>query len=87
MCSPSVPSDEANMHDQTGLASRLIDVVQQSVIATDLSGTVIFWNAHAERMFGWRSSEALGRSIVDLITAESSQDDAKRDHGAPVEDG
>lgn len=71
-----MPSDEAIINEQAEWATRLIDAVQQSVIATDLSGTVIFWNAHAERMFGWQSSEALGRPIVELAPAESSQDDA-----------
>ena len=58
------------------LEARLVDAVQQAVIATDVAGRVIFWNAYAERLFGWSAGEALGRSIVDLTPHESTRDEA-----------
>jgi two-component system, cell cycle sensor histidine kinase and response regulator CckA len=61
------------------LEAKLLNAVQQSVIVTDLAGTIIFWNAHAEVLFGWKKEEAVGRTIVELATFDaSSYDDAMR---------
>jgi PAS domain S-box-containing protein len=45
----------------------IIDTAQDAYIAADLSGRVIDWNSTAERMFGWRKEEAIGRPLGDLI--------------------
>ncbi|MBI3791967.1 MAG: PAS domain S-box protein, partial [Gemmatimonadetes bacterium] len=59
------------------LDPRLLDGVQQAVIATDVSGRVLVWNAHASRLYGWSAEEAVGRSIMDLTPSETSLEDAK----------
>ena len=38
--------------------AELLAAVGQAVIATDLDGTVVFWNAGAERLYGWTAEEA-----------------------------
>lgn len=43
------------------------------VIATDETGTVIYWNKAAERLYGWRASEAIGQNIIDLTPAMVSR--------------
>lgn len=50
--------------------ANLLDAINQSVIATDLEGTVIFWNRLAERLYGWTAKEAVGRNILELTTPE-----------------
>jgi PAS domain S-box-containing protein len=57
-------------------AARLVDAVQQAVVATDLEGHVLSWNAHACKLFGWTEEEALGRAIVELTPHESSVEEA-----------
>lgn len=58
------------------LQARLLECVDQAVIATDLTGTITYWNGVAERMYGWSASEAIGRSILGLTPAEQSLNDA-----------
>jgi PAS domain S-box-containing protein len=58
------------------LGARVIDAVRQGVIATDLDGRVIFWNRHAERLYGWTREEAIGRSILDLTPSETARSEA-----------
>ncbi|NBC15678.1 MAG: PAS domain S-box protein [Bacteroidetes bacterium] len=55
---------------------QLLDAVGQAVIATDLDGTVTFWNQAAEDLYGWSSDDALGRSIMELTPASVSQEQA-----------
>ena len=43
-----------------------------ALIVADASGVIEYWNAAAERVFGWRSTEAVGRGL-DLIIPERSR--------------
>jgi PAS domain S-box-containing protein len=49
--------------------NRLRTLVQASplaIIALDLKGRVISWNPAAERMFGWRQEEVMGRALPTI---------------------
>jgi len=46
--------------------AQLLNAVQQAVVATDASGSVIFWNKFAENLYGWSSAEAIGRKLQEL---------------------
>jgi PAS domain S-box-containing protein len=50
----------------------------QAVIATDLTGKVVFWNLVAERMYGWKWHEAIGRAIAELVVPEPLHGDAAK---------
>ncbi|CAN5647973.1 hypothetical protein BH23GEM11_BH23GEM11_06400 [soil metagenome] len=52
--------------------SSLLEAVGQAVIATDMSGSITYWNATAKEMYGWTAEEAKGRNIVGLMTAEGA---------------
>ncbi|MEA2594436.1 MAG: hypothetical protein QOF01_905 [Thermomicrobiales bacterium] len=47
----------------------LLDQATVAVVATDAAGVVTHWNRQAEALYGWRRSEAIGRTIPDLIVA------------------
>jgi len=48
---------------------QLANVMGDGVVIYDAKGDIVFWNAAAERIFGYSSSEALGKSL-DIITPE-----------------
>jgi PAS domain S-box-containing protein len=48
---------------------QLANVMGDGVVISDAKGDIIFWNAAAERIFGYSASEALGKSL-DIITPE-----------------
>lgn len=54
-------------------AERLLDDLGEAVIATDLPGVVVYWNAAAERLYGWSTAEAVGRNIATLTVPQVSQ--------------
>ncbi|CAN5722181.1 hypothetical protein BH18ACI4_BH18ACI4_12500 [soil metagenome] len=56
--------------------ANLLDAVEQSVIATNLDGIVIYWNQFAQQLYGWTAQEALGRHIMELTTPEVMTEEA-----------
>lgn len=51
------------------LALPLLGSIPEAVIFCDLEGTIQYWNAGAEKIFGWPAAEAVG-SNLDLIIPE-----------------
>jgi PAS domain S-box-containing protein len=61
-------SEEARRTGESESRTRgILQSAQDAFVATDRDGRIITWNTAAERLFGWRATEALGRDIVDLI--------------------
>jgi PAS domain S-box-containing protein len=56
--------------------AHLLDTVEQAVIATDLNGAIIYWNQFAESLYGWPAAEAVGRSIIEITPAGTTQEQA-----------
>jgi PAS domain S-box-containing protein len=44
--------------------SPLLDAADQAVIITDAQRTIVYWNAAAERLYGWTAEERLGRNLL-----------------------
>ncbi|GEM_PF-1673541 len=42
-------------------------LAQDAIVTADADGTIRFWNPAAERIFGYKAAETLGRSMFDLI--------------------
>ncbi|MGC9503708.1 PAS domain S-box protein [Baaleninema sp.] len=61
---------QARLHFQ----ARLLDVVEHAVIATDLSGAIVYWNRFAERLYGWSLEEVKGCNPNDIISTSDSRD-------------
>ncbi|HEY0014762.1 MAG TPA: ATP-binding protein [Longimicrobium sp.] len=56
--------------------AQLLEAVEQAVIATDAAGRIVFWNRCAERLYGWRAEEVLGRDVVEVVPSEMSREQA-----------
>jgi len=48
---------------------QLIEALGDAIVVSDRNGSIRFWNPAAEHLFGFTSSEALGKSL-DLIIPE-----------------
>jgi diguanylate cyclase (GGDEF)-like protein/PAS domain S-box-containing protein len=51
-------------------AEAVLAVIGEAVIATDAQGVATYWNATAERMFGYASSEIVGRLVTEVGLVE-----------------
>ncbi|HEY9794761.1 MAG TPA: CHASE3 domain-containing protein [Leptolyngbyaceae cyanobacterium] len=69
-------SDRKQAEQKIRFQSRLLDAVEQAVIATDLEGNIIYWNHYAEVLYGWSAVEVMGRLVVDVVPAPSTKEQA-----------
>ena len=60
--------DRERLHFQ----AQLLGAVGEAVIATDLAGTITYFNRAAEALYGWSAQEVIGRNCVDVLTNEAS---------------
>ncbi len=49
----------------------LLENVRDSIIVTDVDGHIVEWNKGAERIFGYRADEMIGRTPADLYVART----------------
>ncbi|MHC1737436.1 MAG: response regulator [Ignavibacteriaceae bacterium] len=53
--------------------SDLLNSISESVVATDSSGKITYWNIGAEKIFGWKREEVLGNDILDVIPTDMTR--------------
>ncbi|HEY6952499.1 MAG TPA: ATP-binding protein [Bacteroidota bacterium] len=51
----------------------LLEKAHDAIVVLTLENTIQFWNPGAENLFLWHASDAVGRSITDLIYSEEEQ--------------
>ncbi len=53
--------------DRLAEQAALLNLAQDGIMALAMDGTIEFWNRGAERMYGWKAEEALGRIVHELL--------------------
>ena len=51
----------------------LLDRASDAIYVTGLDGTIQYWNASAERIYGWSPQEAIGRLTTELLSGDDGQ--------------
>ncbi|HSD57214.1 MAG TPA: PAS domain S-box protein [Methanotrichaceae archaeon] len=59
--------DRKQAEERVLFQASLLDQVRNSVIATDLHGTIIYWSRFAEALYQWKAEEILGKNIAKTI--------------------
>lgn len=77
---PAAPVRGDSPSERIAAAFHLSAIVQSSddaIISKDLNGIIISWNAGAERIFGYRDAEVVGRSIMILIPPDRADEERR----------
>ncbi len=48
----------------------IIESSEDAIVSKDLSGVILSWNSSAERLFGYKADEAVGKPITIIIPAD-----------------
>jgi PAS domain S-box-containing protein len=63
-----------SLHDALAAERDLFGDCAAALIGTDLTGVVAYWNAEAERLYGWSAGEAIGRPVQTLVVAHDDRE-------------
>jgi PAS domain S-box-containing protein len=66
----------ADAEGEVTLRAAFLDALGEAVVATDLDGRILYWNAAATRLFGWSADEVLGTPAHELLLAEGTDREA-----------
>ncbi len=74
--------DNARLFDevqqQKQYSESLVQYSPVAIVTSDLNNIVVSWNPGAEKLFGYKPAEAIGRSLDELITTEEQRVEAKK---------
>ena len=76
VAAPTIGDDARNAFSLEQQA-RVLASLGHAVIATDAAGTIRFWNAAAEELYGWAESEVIGRLITTVTPGPASEQEAR----------
>lgn len=51
----------------------LLDKAQDAILVRDMEHRVRYWNRSAERLYGWTTEEALGRSVKEMLYRDPTE--------------
>jgi PAS domain S-box-containing protein len=58
--------------------AQLLDQVETAVIATDVHYHIIYWNHCAEKLYGWKSQEVIGKTASDIMIRPDQRKSGKK---------
>lgn len=70
-------TSEKEARERLRFKAQVLESAGEAVIASDLEGRLIYWSPAAERLYGWKKEEIMGKNIVDIHPAASSQKQAR----------
>lgn len=65
-------TERKEVEEQIRFQARLLETVGQGVIASDVQGQIIYWNQAAEKIFGWKREEVIGKDVMSLMTTRNT---------------
>src|ERR1035437_4848784 len=63
-------TEQKRAEGERSLLATIVESSEDAIIGRKLDGTIISWNTGAERIFGYRAKEAIGRFYSFLVPAD-----------------
>jgi PAS domain S-box-containing protein len=68
---------DGEMREGPGLPAAVVRSSHDAIVVADLDGTILSWNPAAERLYGRRAADVVGRPAEELIPLERRGDEAE----------
>ncbi|MEH2088250.1 PAS domain S-box protein [Nostoc sp.] len=65
----------------------LLDIATDAILVRDFQSQILFWNKGAERMYGWLSTEVIGKDLHDILYPAGIQQQLKEPLKSVIESG
>ncbi|MDZ4721891.1 MAG: PAS domain S-box protein [Roseiflexaceae bacterium] len=69
-----IASESIRAQAQAQRLEQFIVATPLSVIEFDTTGSIRMWNPGAERIFGWKAAEVIGRNVIELLVSSITLD-------------
>jgi PAS domain-containing protein len=66
-------SDRKQNEEKLQFQAQLLNNVRESIIATDLTGHIIYWSPASEMLYGYPAAEVMGK-LVNFINEKNSRE-------------
>lgn len=70
-------TDRAAINEAALRYSAIVESSNDAILAKDINGTIVSWNAGAQRIFGYSADEVIGRSILILIPVDRHDEETE----------
>ena len=60
-------TERKRAEEQLREQATLLDNARDAILVRDLDDCIVFWNKGAERIYGWRANEVMGKNIRDFV--------------------
>ncbi|HEX3816936.1 MAG TPA: response regulator [Chthoniobacterales bacterium] len=65
--------DLQNMRQELLHHAELLDMASDAIIICSAAGGITYWNRGAERIYGWKRDEAIGRNVDELLKTRAAE--------------
>ena len=60
-------AERIKAQEQVTFQASLLNQLESAILAGNQNREIVYWNQRAEKMFGWKKEEVLGRSLRDVL--------------------
>lgn len=61
--------DRKKAQEKVEFHASLLEQVDSAIVATNLDDEIVYWNRSAEKLFGWKEKEILGKKTTDILAS------------------
>ncbi len=65
-------TERRSIADRLAEQATLLDKAQDAILVRGLDHRILYWNRSAERLYGWTTQEAVGRSVRELLYRDTA---------------
>jgi two-component system, cell cycle sensor histidine kinase and response regulator CckA len=66
-------TENKRAQEQVREQAALLDITTDAILVQDFNHQILFWNKSAERLYGWKTPDAIRKNALELLYRETSQ--------------